>query len=214
MVSLDAHRVSYSADLTLREARARYFRDNQFGDDGGYSDAWVDFKLGRIPFPFPNTKARIKAVRYHDLHHVITGYRTDFPGEVEIAAWELGAGCKSFFAAWHLNLAGAASGLWFMPRRTFAAFVRGRRSESLYERAFEPLLDLSVAEARDLQHVPQGAEEPLRPTLADWAWFVPTVMLGTVVSLLSFAVFLPLLPLGLFTAALRARSRRAQITGA
>src|SRR5688572_7376869 len=99
-------RVHYAETESMSDARAAYFKANGFGADGGYSDAWVDFKLGPVPFPFPNTKARVRAVRYHDLHHVLTGYGTDILGEFEISAWEIGAGCKDFVAAWQLNLGG------------------------------------------------------------------------------------------------------------
>ena len=76
--------VHYDEGLTMREARALYFEVNRFGADGGYGDAWVDFKLGPLPVPFPNTRARVRAVRYHDLHHVLTGYDTNAIGEFEI----------------------------------------------------------------------------------------------------------------------------------
>jgi hypothetical protein len=36
--------------LQMREAVKRYFDENGFGADGGYADAWVDFKLGSTPF--------------------------------------------------------------------------------------------------------------------------------------------------------------------
>src|SRR5690349_11954766 len=98
--------VHYDEGLSMRAARAIYFDVNRFGADGGYGDAWVDFKLGPLPVPFPNTRARVRAVRYHDLHHVLTGYDTSTIGELEISAWELGAGCKDFAAAWQLNLGG------------------------------------------------------------------------------------------------------------
>src|SRR5688572_30034252 len=100
--------VDYPENITMREARAMYFQANGFGASGGYDDAWVDFKLGPIPLPFPNTKARIEAVRFHDLHHLLTGYDTDITGEFEISAWEIAAGCKRFPAAWALNLGGMA----------------------------------------------------------------------------------------------------------
>src|SRR5690349_999095 len=114
--------MSSTTDLsvpTLGEALRRYFDDNGFGEDGGYGAAWVDFMLGPIPFPFPNTDPRRRAVRYHDLHHIVTGYRTDFLGELEISAWEIGSGCRDFVAAWQLNLGGMGGGVLFCPRRTF-----------------------------------------------------------------------------------------------
>src|SRR5207302_2399442 len=99
---------AYAPDpsLTLHDARDEYFRVNDFGPNGGYDDAWVDFKLGPIPMPFPNSPGRKKAVRFHDLHHALTGYATDTIGEFEISAWEVGSGCAGYLAAWQLNLAG------------------------------------------------------------------------------------------------------------
>ena len=133
---------------TLRDARTRYFEENRFGDDGGYGATWVDFKLGPLPFRFRNTAGRVRAVRYHDLHHVTTGYTTDLLGELEIAAWELGAGCRDFAAAWVLNLSAMAGGVVRAPRRTWRAFVRGRRAHSLYGRDLDALLGRTVEDIR------------------------------------------------------------------
>jgi hypothetical protein len=129
--------MSYVASpaLTLENARDEYFRANDFGADGGYGAAWVDFKLGPIPMPFPNTPGRRRAVRFHDLHHVLTGYATDVRGELEISAWEVGGGCADFWSAWQLNLGGLVGGLIACPRRTWRAFVRGRHSRNLYRGA-------------------------------------------------------------------------------
>jgi hypothetical protein len=49
-----------------------------------------------LSLKFPNTEGRKRAVPLHDLHHVLTGYGTDWIGEAEIGAWELGGGCNSF----------------------------------------------------------------------------------------------------------------------
>src|SRR5262245_53782439 len=124
--------VTYPETMTLREARRLYFEANGFGSTGGYDDAWVDFKLGPIPMPFPNTKARVRAVQYHDLNHILTEYGTDIVGEFEIAAWEIAAGCTGFGAAVALNLGGMAGGLFRCPGRTFAAFLRGRQDRTTY----------------------------------------------------------------------------------
>jgi hypothetical protein len=138
----------HDPDSTMLAARALYFAANKFGDDGGYSDAWVTVKLGPVPVSFPNVSSRVRAVRYHDLHHIITEYDTDIIGEFEIAAWELGAGCKDFWAAWFLNLGSLTGGLLSAPRRTFRAFVRGRGSRSLYGEGLDELLAATVATVR------------------------------------------------------------------
>ncbi len=183
----------------MLEARARYFAENGFGDDGGYGAKWVDFKLGPLPFPFPNSAARVRAVRYHDLHHVLTGYRTDFLGELEISAWEIGAGCKDFWAAWQLNLGGLAGGTLLIPRRTFRAFVRGRHAQSLYGLPLDELLGSTVGDVRAKLRV----EAAPAATAGDVLAFLAAFLVGFVVGLTTLALLLPLLPIGLIALNLR-----------
>lgn len=192
-------------DVTLERARGMYFEANGFGADGGYGDAWVDFSLGPVPFPFPNTPARVKAVRYHDLHHVLTGYATSTVGEFEIAGWELGAGCKSFGAAWVLNLGGLFAGLLVAPRKVAAAFLRGLRERTVYGEDYDALMAMTVAEAR-LRFLGEArAPRAWRPF--DVLRFALAALAGLAVTLLLFALVVPLVPVGLVTNALRRRER-------
>ncbi len=191
---------SYTPDMTMRTARDLYFDVNGFGADGGYSEPWVDFKLGPLPLPFPNTAGRIAAVKFHDLHHVLTGYETNATGEFEISAWELGAGCAKFPAAWVINHGGLVSGLIAAPRRIIAAYVRGRRSRSLYGETFEPLLDQKVGEMRE-RFIGAGS----RATGRDAVAFTFTALVGIVVGLAFAGIVLPLVPVGLVAGWLRRR---------
>jgi hypothetical protein len=129
--------VQYSDSTSLRQAQADYFRQNAFGEDGGYSQRWVKLKLGPVPIWFPNTDGRRRAVRLHDLHHIATGYDTSVVGEAEIGAWELARGCADYYVAWLLNAGGVAMGLFLAPRRLWRAFVRGRASTNLYRLGFD-----------------------------------------------------------------------------
>lgn len=185
--------IAYRRSDTLAEARTQYFADNHFGPDGGYNDAWVDFKLGTIPFPFPNTPGRVRAVRFHDLHHVLTGYSTDLQGEIEIAAWEIGAGCKSFLAAWQLNLSSMGFALFYSPLRSFRAFVRGRRSHSLYGLELEPLLQRRVGEVAD----ELGVDQAPRAVASDLPLFLLASLAGLTAGSAMLLVLLPLLPFAL-----------------
>ncbi|MDX2010642.1 MAG: Coq4 family protein [Myxococcaceae bacterium] len=134
---------------TLREARRVAFERAGIPPDGGDSEPWVDFKLGPLPMPFPNTDARRRAVKLHDLHHVLTGYRTDILGEFEISAWEIAAGCGRFPVAWLLNLMGLTAGLVVAPRRIVRAFTRGAHSRALYTTlGFDAVIDEPVEAVR------------------------------------------------------------------
>ena len=174
----------YDPTLTLREARGQYFATNGLGA-GGYEDKWVKFVVGPIRFAIPNTAGRVYAVRYHDLHHVVTGYSTDWTGEAEIGAWEVASGCRDLFAAWVLNLYAMQIGLWVAPRAVWRAFARGRHSRNLYgEEWGETLLDESVGEMR--RRLALEREAP-RATLADAVGFVSWSAAAVALALLSSA---------------------------
>jgi hypothetical protein len=148
----------YDRSLTLRAAREEYFDRSGFSE-GGYTDRWVKLKVGPvIVLAFPNAPARVRSVKLHDLHHVLTEYDTSWTGEAEIGAWELAAGCARHYAAWILNGGAMAIGVLIAPRRTLRAFLRGRRSDTLYRESFsDALLECTVGELRDRLRLGSGA---------------------------------------------------------
>ena len=127
----------YDSELTLLAARERYFEANNFGPDGGYKDRWVRVRVGPLPIIFPNTDARRRAVPYHDLHHILTGYETTLRGETEIGAWEVSTGLAHHYVGWLLDLLAFAAGLVINPRGVYRAFMRGRRSTNLFRARFD-----------------------------------------------------------------------------
>lgn len=189
----------YDDSLTLRDARRAYFDANGFGDSGGYDDAWVRFKVWVMPMAFPNTASRVRAVRFHDLHHVVTGYETTNEGESEIGAWEVASGCADHRAAWALNLGAMIMGLGIAPRAVFRAFVRGRHSRNLYREEYgDALLSRSVGEVR--RELGLDGDAPAA-TARDVAAFGAWCVIGALVSL-PMGVAMPALGAG---AALLAR---------
>lgn len=187
---------TYEPGLSLREARTRYFIDNDFGGaEGNYDTRWVKVSLGPVPIVFPNSAARVRAVRYHDLHHVLTGYATTMMGETEISAWELASGCQSMVAAWILNLLGMALGLVINRKAVFAAFVRGRHSGNLYAYDdIDALLGQRLGEQRAKLRLDR---EPPAATVGDRAAFVAYAAAGLALQLVVLAMLLsPLVGLG------------------
>ncbi|HYC61969.1 MAG TPA: hypothetical protein VEK79_20630 [Thermoanaerobaculia bacterium] len=139
----------YDPASTIRDSRARYFERSGFAPDGGYADQWVKLKIGRAFIAFPNTAARVRSVKLHDIHHVLTEYDTSWVGEAEIGAWEVASGCADHYPAWVLNFGAMAIGLLIAPRRMLRAFRRGWRKPNLYRREFdEALLARKVGELR------------------------------------------------------------------
>jgi hypothetical protein len=190
---------NYEPMMSVHEARARYFADNAFGDDGGYQDRWVIlYKLGPIPLGFPNTAGRIAAVRYHDLHHLATGYDTDIIGESEIAAWELASGCSQFPAAWVLNSLALPVGVLRASERMQRAFARGCRTRNLYSEPFtDNLLTERLGALRERLGMTQASSEAM--TASEQQRFRRALVLGVALelaALMMLAAMLAALVLG------------------
>src|SRR3954471_11477559 len=159
----------YAPDAVIRDARERYFAVAGF-DNGGYADKWVRLKAGPLTVKFPNTAARIRSVKLHDIHHILTEYDTSWTGEAEIGAWEVASGCGRHSVAWTLNLGAFGIGLVIAPRRTYRAFIRGRHSRNLYPTVFrEAMLNERVGSMRDELSI---GSDPPRASVADRMMFV------------------------------------------
>jgi len=140
------------------EGRDRYLAANGFTVDGYTAPTFELNFLGR-KVAFKNPPARQRAVPLHDLHHVVTGYGTDFTGEAEIGAWELRAGCNTLFL-YYINGMAALVGLLIAPLRTLRAFRRARSQRSLYvdDLTYERALAMSVGELRARLGIPEGGQ--------------------------------------------------------
>ena len=137
-------------ELTVRAARDVLFEDDNVPAGGGYEDRWAWVRVGPIPLAFPNSAARVRALRFHDIHHVVTGYECDWRGEAEIGAWEIASGCAEHAIAWILNAWVMAVGLVICPRRVLRAFLQGRHSGNCYRESYsDALLDTDLGTLRE-----------------------------------------------------------------
>jgi hypothetical protein len=118
-------------------------------EDGGM-DRRIDYlDIGGLRLPILNIAARKAAIPYHDQAHVVSGYGTDWRGEMEESAFEIAMGCGPLWFAWLINLQGLAVGMISMPRRTLAAWRRGARThDSLYAHGPDHFRDLEIGAAR------------------------------------------------------------------
>lgn len=178
----------YGDGLRVGDARQVYFDDNGFGD-GGYGDRWVKLQAGPVPLFFPNSAARVAAVRRHDIHHVLTGYDTSWVGEAEIGGWEIGSGCGSFWAAWFLNLQALLVGMMLAPGAVLRGFAWGRRSRNLYQGEFDDrVLDETLGALRARLGLDEGAPEPSpadRAGLAAWCLVALPLFLAGILPVLA-----------------------------
>ena len=122
-----------STKNNLRTATNAFMEANGLSQKD-YETTWTIIRIWKIPFIFPNIQARRIALPIHDMNHTLTKYETTLQGETQLSAFELGAGCGSYWFAWFINLHGLLFGLFLSPRKTYQAFARGNASRlSLYE---------------------------------------------------------------------------------
>ena len=138
--------------MTAAEALKDYYRTHYFGDRA-LTDRWIWFRLWKISLPFPNSRGRRNAIALHDLHHVLTGYKTDWAGEGEVAAWELASGFppehRVGYSYAPLTL---IIGLLIAPFRICRAWRRGKNRMNLchldVELGREKLMSLSLPDLK------------------------------------------------------------------
>ncbi len=124
----------FPGNIPINRLLPDFYRKYNLNEDGGLGEATVKVEVYKnFRFYLPNIDARKKAVLKHDIHHIITGYKSDFKGETEIGAWEIASGCRKYWVATVLDLASLALGCLFNLPGVFRAFIRGRRMKNLYD---------------------------------------------------------------------------------
>ena len=119
--------------MTLQDELTAFYRRNGFGEIVGARPLTVRVYTGCMLVPLPDIETRRRFLKYHDLHHLVTGYSVGRIGEGEVSAWELGTG--SAFVSPTLgvmNLIALSTGLVLEPKRMWQAFLRGCASKNLY----------------------------------------------------------------------------------
>jgi hypothetical protein len=177
----------YDDNIVLKEALQQYFSRYHFVN-GGYDWKWFKIKLGPVFIPLPNIPARVRAVKIHDVHHVITGYTATLKGEAEIGAWEIASGCGRYYVAWYLNFCSFAYGLLFFFPAVMRAFIAGRKSCSFYKgTVYESLLDKNVGWLRQQVDAKAGRQT----SLSDYLLFaVYSISVVVVIVTVMAAIFM------------------------
>jgi len=128
----------YPVSVRTREALARYFERRGIKPEAESIDAWLRenwayMNVGGHRIPMKPLYGYKKVVILHDVHHLLTGYDTNWTGEMEVAAWELGSGgCGPHWLMWGNRLFAFGLGLLTAPRATLRAFQLGRTQRNLY----------------------------------------------------------------------------------
>jgi hypothetical protein len=156
-----------ASDQTVLDARDHYLLESGL-TTAEYTAPRFSVRIGSWTLQLPNPPQRQEKVALHDLHHVATGFRTDWRGEMEISAWEVGAGLGGLWVAWLICVPFFLAGLMIDPRRTLRAHHAGRDCRSLFvdTAPYEELLSMTVGELRERIGLPPGGLRS-RPTASE-----------------------------------------------
>ena len=128
----------------------QYLRDSGYSADG-YEERRFRVSVGPLVLTFPNPGR----LRYHDLHHVVSGYRTGLVGEAEVSIYELRGGCPTKLILF-LCLGSIGIGCLLSPRRVVKAWRNARGTRTLYDSpiSYADLAEMEIAELRKSLNVP------------------------------------------------------------
>lgn len=140
--------------MSIEQELEQFYARVGFGKELGKRPCTVPVYTGCLLVPLPNIDARHTYLKYHDIHHLITGYSVGRIGEGEVSAWELGTG--SFLSSpllGTMNLIALSTGLVLEPKRMWIAFGRGCQSNNLYPSKTRQAIDdekwSSIAEIKN-----------------------------------------------------------------
>jgi hypothetical protein len=131
-----------SGETILSDELAAFYERSGFGPVVGKRQKTVRVYTGCLLVPLPNIETRSRYLKYHDLHHLMTGYSVGRLGEGEVSAWELGTGSMLVSPTLgFMNLIALSTGLVLKPRRMWRAFRKGCASRNLYRAAVRQAVD-------------------------------------------------------------------------
>jgi hypothetical protein len=141
---------SIPEQLPVRTLRDRYLRETGYTVES-YTAPRFSIKIG----PWVLTVRNPGMVRYHDLHHVVSGYGTGLTGEAQVSAYELRGGCYSAII-FFLCVGAVSIGLVISPASVWRAWRDARGSSTLYSSniPFETLLDMNIGDLRESIGIP------------------------------------------------------------
>ncbi len=137
---------------TVKICRDRYLAENSF-DVESYGARRFPIFVGKWTVFMPNPGQ----LKFHDLHHVVSGYGTGLVSEAEISAYELRGGCHSLII-FILCVGAIFFAMFVAPKRIRAAWRRAEGTRTLYDfdLPYEDLLEMTVGELRRKLGIPEG----------------------------------------------------------
>jgi len=141
----------------MSEEKVKVGRDRYLAQNNLQLSSYTNRKFPVYFFKWPIWLPNPGFLPVHDLHHVVTGYKTGLVGEAEISAYELRGGCGSVMI-FMLCVGAIFFGVFVAPKRIWRAWRNSRGAQNLYRSAipYETLLEMTVGDLRQQLGVPRN----------------------------------------------------------
>jgi hypothetical protein len=152
---------------------------------------WWSFQIFGMKLFCYNFVWRRKALAFHDLHHVVTGYPCTLRGEMQVATWEFAAGAYPSIFAKLFCLPLVALGALLIPQKIYAAYCKGKCSKSLFTLSLDSkITTMSVDKLTTMTRNENSKSAPLSDRLECTALIVASLMLYLLPVLLLWLAYL------------------------
>lgn len=136
--------------MKTKEAVELFWKENNYGKDGGVYDKLTTVSVGGFSFSFPNLHN--EAFVLHDVNHLISDIEVGWIGEFKIAAWELGSGGrKGYHISWAYPILTCFIGLFLAPKQVIRYFKKGLQYKNAHVLSHEVnVLDTEIDKLKEL----------------------------------------------------------------
>ncbi|MDA9339356.1 hypothetical protein N9Q68_00115 [Polaribacter sp.] len=134
--------------MIISEALQQFYKENNFNDDGGFSEDYFELKFNFFTLKLPNSQFRKDVIHIHDIQHILYNCDASWNGEAFIAGWEISTGIWKhipigFFSLWAMGFT-----LFIYPKEVFKGYKAGLNTIGIIDLKIEKevLLEMSVSE--------------------------------------------------------------------
>ena len=173
--------------MTVSQALQKFYKENNFNNDGGLSEGYFELKFNLFTLKLPNTQFRKDVIHIHDIQHILYHCDTSWKGEAFIAGWEISTGIWKhipigFFSLWAMGFT-----LLIYPKEVFKGYKAGLNTIGIIDLkiAKEALLKMSVSDLKE--RIKKDQIQPL-----NWFQFLFWIFTSAFIFLFPFLVLVAL----------------------
>jgi hypothetical protein len=136
--------------MTISQSLQQFYKENNFKEDGGESDAFFELKFRYFTLKLPNGQYRKDVIYIHDIQHVLYNCDTNWKGEAFIAGWEIGTKMWKHLPIGLVSLWAMGFCLLNYPKEVFKGYQEGINTIGVIDLKIEKeaLLKMSLPELR------------------------------------------------------------------